>query len=102
MNKNRALRIVFIDKYATFNELLQRDGSVTIHGRYIQALETETFRVFNGISPHKVKNVFPLKKTNIYCSKFTFKCVMRGQSHMGHLLISSKGKQKQQQARNPP
>ena len=69
----RALRIVFKDKNATFNELLQRDGSVTIHERNIQALATEMFKVFNGISPSIIKNVFPLKESNIYCSKFPFK-----------------------------
>ena len=69
----RALRIVFKDKNATFSELLQRDGSVTIHERNIQALATEMFKVFNGISPSIIKDVFPLKESNIYCSKFPFK-----------------------------
>ena len=50
----RALRVVFKDKNATFNELLQRDGSVTIHERNIQALATEMFKVFNGISPSRM------------------------------------------------
>ena len=69
----RALRIVFKDKNATFSELLQRDGSVTIHERNIQALATEMFKVFNVISPSIIKDVFPLKESNIYCSKFPFK-----------------------------
>ena len=38
----REIRIVFKD---TFNDLLRRDGSVTIHERNIQALATEMFKV---------------------------------------------------------
>ena len=47
----RTLRIVFKDKNATFSELLQRDCSVTIHERNIQALATEMVKIFKGISP---------------------------------------------------
>ena len=69
----RAIRIVFKDKNATFSELLQWDGPVTIHERNIQDLATEMFKVFNGIYPSIIKDVFTLKESNIYCSKFPFK-----------------------------
>ena len=69
----RALRIVFKDNKATFNELLERDGSVTIHERNIQSLATEMFKAYNGISPAILKSVFPLKEHAQYCTKFPFK-----------------------------
>ena len=69
----RALRIVYRDRNATFNELLTRDGTVTIHERNIQVLATEMFKAYNGISPHILKDVFPLKETRGYCSRFPFK-----------------------------
>ena len=69
----RALRIVFKDYNATFNELLERDGSVTIHERNIQSLATEMFKAYNGISPAILKSVFPFKEHAQYCTKFPFK-----------------------------
>ena len=71
--QERALRIVFKDKNASFDELLKRDGAVTIHERNIQILATEMFKAYNGISPRILKDVFPLKESSIYCSKFPFK-----------------------------
>ena len=69
----RALRIVYDDEHSSFNELLTRDGSVTIHERNIQALAIELFKVINGISPEIMNDVFPLKESYDYCSKFPFK-----------------------------
>ena len=44
-NKNRPheryLRIVYNDKQSSLNELLEKDGSVSIHMRNIQILATE-------------------------------------------------------------
>ena len=37
----RCLRIVYNDKQSSFNELLEKDGSVSIHMRNIQILATE-------------------------------------------------------------
>ena len=56
----RALRIVYRDRNTSFNELLSRDGTVTIHEHNIQVLATEMFKAYNGISPHILKDVFPL------------------------------------------
>ena len=86
----RALRIVFRDKNATFNELLKRDGSVTIHERNIQILATEMFKAYNGISPRILRNVFPLKESALYWSNFPFKTrnvrtVTYGTETLGHL-----------------
>ena len=67
----RALRIVYNENNTTFDELLKRDGSVTVHERNIQALAIELY--CNGISPDILNEIFQLKESSIYCSKFPFK-----------------------------
>ena len=69
----RALRIVYNDDYSSFNDLLKKDGSITIHERNIQVLAIEVFKVINGLSPKIMNEVFPLKESFTYCSKFPFK-----------------------------
>ena len=46
----RALRIIYNDHQRTFEELLGRDNSFTIHERNIQKLAIEMFKVNNGLS----------------------------------------------------
>ena len=47
----RALLIVFSDYTSTFQELLIKDNSVTIHIRNIQTLAIELYKVANGFCP---------------------------------------------------
>ena len=68
----RALKIVYGDHNATYEELLARDGSVTIHERNIQTLAIEMYKVVNGYSPEIIQETFKLKERDIYCSKFPF------------------------------
>ena len=42
--------IIYNDKTSTFKELLEKDNSVSIHYRNIQAVATEMHKVANGIS----------------------------------------------------
>ena len=88
--QERALRIVYEDSASTFEDLLNKDGSVTIHDRNIQLLATELFKVINGSSPEIMKEIFPLKKENLYCSKFPFitrniNTVSHGTQSLGYL-----------------
>ena len=46
----KALRLVYNDNQLTFSELLDKDNSVTIHGRNLQALATEVYKSINGLS----------------------------------------------------
>ena len=71
--QERALRIVYDDRNSTFEELLHKDNSVTIHTRNIQALAIELFKIVSGQSPEIMKEVFLLKETLPYCTKFPFK-----------------------------
>ena len=47
----RSLRVVYGDNLSSFEELLLRDQSFTIHERNIQNLAIELFKVQNGIGP---------------------------------------------------
>ena len=54
----RALRIIYLDETSSFEELLRRDGTVIVHHRNLQFLVTEMFKVFNGIAPPFMQDVF--------------------------------------------
>ena len=54
----RALRIVYNDFMSTFDELLTKDKSFTIHRRNIQTLAIEIYKVINNISPEIKKCLF--------------------------------------------
>ena len=56
----RSLRIVYQDEQASFEDLLSRDGSFTIHHHNVQTLCIELYKVAYGISPELMKLVFPL------------------------------------------
>ena len=55
----RVLRLVYRDMHLTFDELLRKDGSVTIHHRNLQKLATEMYKIHNNLSPSIMKTVFP-------------------------------------------
>ena len=57
----RALRIKYEDKFSTFQQLLEKDNSVSIHHRNLQALATELFKISNELSPDIVKETFQKK-----------------------------------------
>ena len=47
----RALRIAYDDYCSSFEELLNKDGAVTIHQRNLRALAVEMYKIPNGLSP---------------------------------------------------
>ena len=45
----RSLRLVYSDKTSTFQELLDKDKSVSVHHKNIHVLATEIYKTVNGI-----------------------------------------------------
>ena len=54
----RALHLVYQDENSSFEELLQKDGSVTIHHRNLQFLVIEMYKVFRGLAPSFMSDIF--------------------------------------------
>ena len=57
----RALRLTYKDNQSSFKELLEKDHSVTVHHKSVQALVTEIFKVKSDLAPDIMKAVFELK-----------------------------------------
>ena len=62
----RSLRIVYSDQSSTFEELLERDKTFSIHHKNIQSLAIEIYKFVNGLSPEIMNSVFNLKENNRY------------------------------------
>ena len=60
----KCLRLIYSDNTLSFQELLKRDGSVTIHQRNIQTLAIELYKVKNGLSPKIMNELFSLHSVN--------------------------------------
>ena len=58
----RCLRIIYNDKKSNFNELLVKDGSVSIHHQNFPELAVEMFKVPRGLSPEIVNELFQFRK----------------------------------------
>ena len=43
-----------------FNELSEKDSSVSIHERNLQALAIETYKISNGLSRSLMKDIFSI------------------------------------------
>ena len=61
----RALRIAYNDCVSDFKSLLEKDNSVTVHLRNIQALTLEIYKTLNNLNPDFMKEMFCLKRHNI-------------------------------------
>ena len=54
----RCLRITFNYKTSSFENLLEKDGSVSIHSRNFQVLATEMFKINKDILSSILKGIF--------------------------------------------
>ena len=61
----RCLRTICNNEQSSFNELLQKDGSVLIHERNLQVLATEMYKISNGRSTPLMKGLFLINR-NLY------------------------------------
>ena len=60
----RALRIIYKNSTSTFEELLEKDGSLTIHDRNLRRLAIEMFKIKNHLSPQPVLDLFKERTIN--------------------------------------
>ena len=63
---DRCLRLLYNDKQLTFEELLEKDDSVSIHIRNLQTLATEMYKVMKGDSTETMKEIFRIREENGY------------------------------------
>ena len=54
----RCLRVIYNDKASSLENLLKKDGSVSIHNRNLQFLATGMFKINRGISSSIMKGIF--------------------------------------------
>ena len=64
--RERALRIVYDDCSSSFEDLLNKDNSVTIHQRNLQQLVIDIFQVKLGIAPIIMDQMFTFVENNTY------------------------------------
>ena len=60
------LRLIYNDKHSSYEELLIKDGTVSIHYRNIQTFATKMFKVKNEISPEIICDIFVQRINNHY------------------------------------
>ena len=64
----RSLRLAYNDYISSFDTLLEKDNSVTIHQRNIQLLLLEIYKTLNGLNPSFMTEIF-FQKHSIYSSR---------------------------------
>ena len=62
----RCLRLIYNDKQSSYEELLIKDGTVSIHHRNIQTLAAEMLKVKNEMSPEIICDIFTKRINNHY------------------------------------
>ena len=62
----RCLRIIYSDKQSSFETLLEKDGSVSVHNRNLQILATEMYKIKNDLSPLIVRELFEQRNEQHY------------------------------------
>ena len=89
----RALRIVHQDTQSSFEELLQKDNSVSVHMKNLQYLATEIFKVKYGLSPIIMNEVFNFQENESYNLRSGINLASRNThtAHFGTDTISSLG-----------
>ena len=61
----RTLRLVYNDQGSSFEQLLQRNNSFSIHDRNLQKLATEMYKVKHNLSPSFMHSIFPKHEYNL-------------------------------------
>ena len=62
----RCLRLIYSDKKSSYENLLEKDNSVSIHHKNIQALAIEMFKVKHKLCPEITGDIFMERTNNQY------------------------------------
>ena len=54
------------EKISSFHDLLEKDGSVSIHHRNLRDLATKMYRIYNGMASEIVTEISPLRSQGQY------------------------------------
>ena len=73
----RSLRILYSDQSSTFEELLERDKTFSIHHKNVQSLAIEIYKFVNDLSPEIMDSVFNLKQNNWYSLRNVYELYSR-------------------------
>ena len=84
----RCLRLIYNDKRSSFEDLLKKDNSVSIHHKNLQALAIEMFKVYTKTSPEIMQEVFQVKKQGNYNLRNQKKFVIPQVKSVNHGLES--------------
>ena len=73
MNKlhERPLRLVYRDRQSLFEELINKDKSVTIHHRKLQVFDTEPYKVYYGLAPGTMNDIFQIRNVTYNLNDFS-------------------------------
>ena len=55
------LTFVYSDKTSTFQEILDKDKSVSVYHKNIQVLAREIYKTVNGLAPTIMNSIFEIK-----------------------------------------
>ena len=71
----RCLRLIFSDKKSSYENLLEKDNSVSMHHKNIQALAIEMFKVKQKLCPEITSYIFMERRNNQYnmCNRPDYK-----------------------------
>ena len=58
----RCLRIIYSDKQSSFETLLEKDGTVSVHKQNLQILATEMYKIKNDLSPFNCHRTIQTKE----------------------------------------
>ena len=66
----RAQKVTYQDNKSTFQELLNKDNSVSIHHRNLQVLATEMFKIHRSLFPEILRETDTILLTNVKCTLY--------------------------------